>query len=101
MHEDRLPRAACGKRSDRWLALHVFDRVHPDAEMRKQRLRQNVTEFVIDRGSTGRDTVASSIATKCAKKCTMGRTGVATMQSAYYVQAILVWLERTNGLRKL
>ena len=98
VHEDRLPRAAGGQVCDRRLGLHVLDGVHADAQMRQQCLRQSFADFVVDRRCTWWHTVASAIPAQRAEERAVRRAGVGAMQTVDDMQAIFVWLKRTDRL---
>ena len=87
MHEDRLPGAAGRQRRNRGLGRHVLNRVHADAQMRQQRLRQHLAQFIIDRRCTGRHAVTTAIAAERAEEGAVGRAGVDAVQPVDDVQA--------------
>ena len=90
MHEDRLPGAAGRQRRNRGLGRHVLNGVHADAQMRQQRLRQDLAQFIIDGRSTGRHTVTTAIAAERAEEGAMRRAGVHAVQAVDDMQSFLV-----------
>ncbi len=101
MHEDRLRGTAGRQRRNGRLGLHVLHRIHTDAQMRQQSLRQYLAQLIIDRRSAGRNSITTSIATQRTKEGAVRRTGVQAMQTVDDVQSFLVRFEWTDRLRSV
>ena len=101
VHEDWLARATGREIRHRRLGLHVLQRIHANAKMRQQRLRQYLAQRVINRRATRRHTVAAAITTQRTKERTVRRAGVNPMQTVDNVQPLLVRLQRLNRFRQL
>ncbi len=100
MHENR-PTATAGRQCrNRGLGRHVLNGVHADAQMGQKRLRENLAEFVIDRGTTGRHTVTAAIPAERTEEGALRGTGVYAVQAVDDVQSFLIRFECLDGLGK-
>ncbi len=68
--------------------------------MRKQRLRKNLAQFVIDRRSARRNSVTAAIATQCAEECAVRGTGVQPVQAVDDVQSFFVGFQSVDWFRQ-
>ena len=97
VHEDGLSRTAGRELRNRGLDRHALHGVHADAEMRQQRLRQDLAQFIIDRRCSRRRTVTTAIAAQRAEEGAVVRIGVHAVQTVNYVQTLLVRLQSLYG----
>ena len=101
VHENRLARATRREICHGRLGLHVLQRIHADAKMRQQCLRQRLAQRVINGRPTRRHAVAAAVPAQRTKERTMRRAGVHTVQTVNDVQPFLVRLQRLDRLRQL
>ena len=98
MHENGLTCSAGRKIRYGGLRSHVPKRIHSDAEMGQEGLGQSFAEGVIDRGTARWDPITSAISSQCSKKGAVRGAGMQSMQPIDNMQALLVGLQRLDGL---
>ena len=98
VHEYRTSCSARRKIGNGWLALHVFEGVHPDAEMGQKSFGEHLAQFIIDRRSAGRNSITATVTSQGSEKSTVRRASVNAMQAVDNMQSLFKRLKSFDRL---